>query len=68
MNPVASVAFQGLGAAINVLVAVAGIKMAEKMLEGIMKQMVAAQRGPTVGELDVVFGDINARQERINSA
>ena len=68
MKPVANIAFQGLGAAINVLVAVAGIKMAEKMLEGIMAQMVAAQRGPTVGELDVVFNDINARQGRIDSA
>lgn len=58
-------AIQGIGVALNLLVAAIGVRAAKEMLTQMMETMVEQQRGPTNEELELLIGGLEARSKRI---
>ena len=61
-------AVQGVGVALNLLVATIGVRAAKEMLTGMMAQMVKDQRGPSMAELEALISGLEARSTRIQGS
>lgn len=63
-----NLALQGVGIALNFLVAAVGVRASQQILTQLMENMVKQQRGPTNEELDVLIGGLEARSQRIQNS
>lgn len=61
-------AARALGAAINVVIGLIGIRAAQSLVDEVRARMAAEQRGPTDAEIDALVARIDARSSRIQDA